>query len=237
MSLEFFEKSYELMKVLEAEESENITKAANIVANSIMNGGITQAFGSGHSFAAALEISGRAGGLIPSKVINDPAMGMYERSIGVGEALMNKVMIEPNDVFFLISNSGRNPMIIEIADRIAKKGNPIIVVTALESSKKSESRHPNGKLLYEYADVILNNHSEFGDAALKVEGLDTKVCGTSSIAATLLLQQTIFEAIRIMVDKGYTPPVFKSANIDGGVEFNLKFENQYSNRIFHVWWF
>ncbi|MFL8969758.1 SIS domain-containing protein [Helcococcus kunzii] len=234
MKLEFFNKSYELMQILEQEESENIAKAAELVANSIMNGGITQAFGSGHSFAAAIEVSGRAGGLIPSKVINDPAMGIYERSIGVGDILMNRVMIEPNDVFFLISNSGRNPMIIEIAERIKEKGNPIIVVTALESSKKSESRHPNGKLLYQYADVVLDNHSEFGDAALNIEGLDTKVCGTSSIAATLLLQQTIYEAIRIMVEKGYNPPVFKSANIDGGIEFNLKYENEFAHRIFHV---
>lgn len=234
MKLEFFNKSYELMQTLENKEADNISKAANLVANAIMNGGITQAFGSGHSFAAAIEISGRAGGLIPSKIINDPAMGIYERSLGVGDILMNRVKVDPNDVFFLISNSGRNPMIIEIAERIKEKGNPIIVVTALESSKKSESRHPNGKLLYEYADVILDNHSEFGDAALKIDGLDTKVCGTSSVAATLLLQQTIYEAIEIMVEKGYTPPVFKSANIDGGVEFNLKYENEYADRIFHV---
>ncbi|WP_240829922.1 SIS domain-containing protein, partial [Listeria monocytogenes] len=40
-----------------------------LVADSIMNDGIIQAFGSGHSYAAAIEVCGRAGGLIPSKVI------------------------------------------------------------------------------------------------------------------------------------------------------------------------
>lgn len=234
MSLEFFEKCRELMEVLEKEEKDNIKKAGEIVAKGIMNGGITQAFGSGHSYAAALEVSGRAGGLIPSKLINDPAMGIYERANGIGDILMDRVKMDPNDVFFIISNSGRNPLIIDIAKRVKENGNPLIVVTALESSKNSTSRHPNGKLLYEYADVVLDNHSEFGDASLTIDGLDTKVCGTSSFAATLLLQQTIYEAVSIMVKKGFIPPVFKSANIDGGIEFNAKYEKEYADRLYHV---
>lgn len=75
MTLAFFEECKKLTETLEKYETENITKAAQIVADGIMNGGITQAFGSGHSHAAALEISGRAGGLIPSKLILDPAGG------------------------------------------------------------------------------------------------------------------------------------------------------------------
>lgn len=109
MTLAFFEECKKLTETLEKYETENITKAAQIVADGIMNGGITQAFGSGHSHAAALEISGRVGGLIPSKLILDPAGGMYEQHAGVGRTLMHKVSIHPNDVFFLISNSGKNP--------------------------------------------------------------------------------------------------------------------------------
>lgn len=73
MTLAFFEECKKLTETLEKYETENITKATQIVADGIMNGGITQAFGSGYSHAAALEISGRAGGLIPSKLILDPA--------------------------------------------------------------------------------------------------------------------------------------------------------------------
>ena len=118
MTLEFFEECKRVTKVLEENEKENILEAAKIVAEGIMKGGITQAFGSGHSYAAAIEISGRAGGLITSKTIMDPAGGMYEQCECVGKTLMHKVMVDPNDVFFLISNSGRNPMAIEIAEEI-----------------------------------------------------------------------------------------------------------------------
>ncbi|MDA9472525.1 SIS domain-containing protein [Enterococcus sp. 5H] len=234
MGLAFFDECQKLMNLLEVQERENISKAAEIVAEGIINGGVTQAFGSGHSYAGALEISGRAGGLIPSKTIMDPAGGMYEQFEGVGKMLGHKMMIQPNDVFFLISNSGRNPMSIELAEIIKAHGNKLIVVTALDISKKTTSRHSNGKLLYEYADVVLDNHSIEGDAALTVDGIDTKVCGTSSFAATLLLQQTMYQAFERMIELGFVPPVYKSANIDGGMEYNLEIEKRYADRIFHI---
>ena len=62
MTLEFFEECKRITQIIEENEGENISKAAEIVAEGIMNGGITQAFGSGHSYAAAIEISGRGVG-------------------------------------------------------------------------------------------------------------------------------------------------------------------------------
>ncbi|MEY8444453.1 SIS domain-containing protein [Lactococcus ileimucosae] len=230
--LAFFDEARRLTDVLEKSESKNIAKAAALVAESLMNDGIIQAFGSGHSYVGAIEIAGRAGGFIPSKVILDPAGGLYERFEGVGTELMRKVAINEKDIFFLISNSGRNPMAVEIASKIKESGNKLIVVTALETSRISQSRHSSGKLLYEFADVVLDNHSAFGDSALSVEGLKTKVCGTSSFATTLLLQETMYQATKIMITKGFKPPVYQSANIDGGLEYNEAIEKQYASRIF-----
>lgn len=234
MTLHFFEEAETIMKDLEDTQKQNISEAAQLISASIQKGGILQAFGSGHSYAGAIEICGRAGGLIPSKVIKEPAEGIYEAIEGVGTALMKKVRVDPEDVVVLISNSGRNPLIIEIAETIKENGNKLIVVTALDISKSSTSRHSSGKLLYEYADVVLDNRSKFGDAALTVEGLKTSVCGTSSLSTVLLLQQVMYEAISDMVEKGYNPPVYQSANIDGGREYNEALESQYGDRIWHM---
>lgn len=233
MGLEFFDKAREIMEKLENTQQENIHKAAMLISESIRNGGILQAYGSGHSYARAIEVCGRAGGLIPSKLIGETQYGEFESVEGNAYFVMRKVDIQPSDIFVLISNSGRNPMTIEMAEYIKKKGNPLIVVTALEVSKASTSRHSSGKLLYEFADVVLDNQSQFGDAALDIEGFDSKVGGTSSFATCLLLQQTMYEAISDMVQKGYEPPVFKSANIDGGREFNQILEEKYGARIWH----
>lgn len=234
MALEFFDKAKEIMEKLENTQQENITAAAKLISESIRNGGILQAFGSGHSYAGAIEVCGRAGGLIPSKQIKDRSEGIYESVEGNAYFLMRCVDIHPSDIFILISNSGRNPLTIEMADYIKKKGNKLIVVTALDVSKASTSRHSSGKLLYEFADVVLDNQSQFGDAALDVEGFDSKVCGTSSFSTCLLLQQTMYEAVKDMVAHGYEPPVYKSANIDGGREFNAVLEEKYGSRIWHI---
>lgn len=232
MGLEFFDESRKLIDKIEQNESENIKKAAQLVAESIMNGGVLQAFGGGHSFAGAMELAGRAGGLIPTTTINDPSRGEYERIEGIGTFLMNKVNIDPNDVFVLISNSGRNPQLIEMAQYIKEKGNKLIVVTSLEVSKEATSRHSSGKKLYEFADVVLNNYSNHGDAVLSIEGFDSKVSGTSTVGVVVLLQQMNYEAIKIMVEAGFNPPVYKSVNVDGGPEHNADFENKYAHRIY-----
>ena len=167
-------------------QDEAIHEAATIFANTIERGGIIRAFGSGHSYANALEICGR---------------------------------------------SGRNPLSIDMARIAQERGIKTIVVTALEVSRAGTSRHKSGRLLYEYGDVVLDNRSAFGDAAIDVEGLDTKVGGTSLYTGCLLLDCAIMESLDILVGRGIQPPVFKSANIDGGPEFNQRLLDTFKDRL------
>ncbi len=115
MNNEVFELAYKLIGKIQETQEDNILAAARCIADTFERGGIIQAFGSGHSYAGAIELCNRAGGYVPSKVIRDPAGGNYESIQGVGELLMKKVEILKEDVVFIISNSGRNPLPIEIA--------------------------------------------------------------------------------------------------------------------------
>ncbi len=232
MKNEYIATIIKMLTEIEVKEEENITKAAQLVADSIMNDGIMIAFGSGHSRVGAKEIVSRAGGLFPAKEIKDPAEGIFEKFEGVGLVLVKRVEIKPEDVLILISNSGRNPVSIEMAIEAKKIGAKIIVVTALEASKKLTSRHSSGKLLYEFADVILDLHSVEGDAAIEVEGVDGKICGTSTITTVALLQSVVLYAVKIMVSKGFNPPVRISANIDGGANRSAEIEKKYAHRIY-----
>lgn len=87
---------------------------------------------------------------------------------------MRQVDVQPEDVFIIISNSGRNPLSIEMAEYVKKKGCKVIVVTALEVSKSSTSRHSSGKLLYEFADVVLDNQSSLVMQLLRSTDLTVK---------------------------------------------------------------
>ena len=231
MRNEYFKVIEELLKEVEATQSGNITIAGEMIAQSIMDGGILQAFGSGHSFAAAIEITNRAGGLIPAKAIKEPAGGMYETIEGVGNLFLKRSDIRKKDIVVLISNSGRNPLPIEIALKCREIGAKIIVVTSLESSKELSSKHSCGKNLWELGDVVLDNRVMKGDSTIEVPGLPVRVCGTSSVSAAVMLNAAVLEAIQIMLSKGYVPPVYMSQNVDGGAEFNERLTAKYADRL------
>lgn len=231
MTNRYFKVIDELLKNLKENQKDNIMKAAELIAESVIKGGIVQTFGSGHSYGTALEIAGRAGGLIPTKIIQEFSKGMYERVEGVGETFAKESDLREGDCLVTISNSGRNPLGIEIAKVAKERGLKVIVVTAYEISKNLTSRHSSGKRLFDYADVILDNMGIEGDSALEVEGLTVNVGATSSIAGAMLLNCAVLESIQIMLDKGFIPPIFMSANVDGGLEFNNKLLAKYKDRL------
>ena len=171
MNNEVFEKAYKLIAQIQETQGENILAAARCIADTFEHGGIIQAFGSGHSYAGAIELCGRAGGYVPSKVIKDPAGGNYESIQGVGELLMKKVEILKEDVVFIISNSGRNPLPIEIAIQAKERGAKVVALTSVKASSKLSSKHQSGKRLFEVADVVIDNQVPDGDASIELEGL------------------------------------------------------------------
>ncbi|MEA5026678.1 hypothetical protein SDC9_72801 [bioreactor metagenome] len=224
----------ELIRKVKDTQGENVEKAARLFADTLKNKGLLQAFGSGHSQAGASELCHRAGGFIPTKQIKEPAGGAYESIEGVGTSFMKKVDVRSNDVVVIISNSGRNPLPIEIAIRSKERGAKVVVVTSLEASKKLTSKHSSGKNLWQVADVVLDNCVPDGDAAIELEGLDSKICGMSSITTAVLIQASVYRAAEILLSEGIVPPVFKSQNVDGGPEYNDRLMTEYFDRLYHM---
>ena len=220
-----------LIHTLDETQEENIAKAAQLFAESLKAGGMLQAFGSGHSQAGASELCFRAGGFIPTKQIKEPAGGAYEGIEGVGTNFMKKVDVRENDVVFVISNSGRNPLPIEIAIGAKAKGAKVIAITALEASKKLTSKHSCGKNLYQLADIVLDNCVPEGDCGCTIEGYDDRICGMSMITTSVIVQAITYRTAEILISRGITPPMYKSQNIDGGREFNEALEAKYIDRL------
>ena len=124
------------------------------------------------------------------------------------------------------SVSGRNPVGIEIAMAAREAGAKVIAVTNLAYSQSVTSRHPNGKRLFELADIVLDNHGDVGDAAVEIDGMDQKVSPTSTVDAI------VAALVQKLVDAGMEhPPVFYSANLDGGDELNRKLFAEYTDCI------
>lgn len=211
-------------------QAENIEEAAKIIATTVENGGIIQAFGSGHSFAGAIEIAGRAGGFIPSKAIDNfyGINGWLETVEGVGTAFIKQVNIEESDTFVIISNSGKNPLHIEFAKYIKDFGCKLIVFTNFSDAKENAK---NCDSILNYANVIIDNCGYTGDCSIKLEEYEINVAPTSSIAVAHIASLMILRAIEILTERGINPPIYKSANIKGGREYNQALRKKYAHRL------
>jgi uncharacterized phosphosugar-binding protein len=232
-----------IITAVSAQSSGPVQTAADLVTASLRANGVVQAFGSGHSEALAMEIAGRAGGLVPTNRIalrdlvllgGEPAellgSGTLERDPSVSRRLYDLVGPAPTDIFVIASNSGVNGSIVEMAQVVKENGHPLIAITSLQHTGGVDSRHPSGKKLIDFADVVLDNHAPYGDSVLDLPG-GGKVCAVSSITAALLAQLLVAEVVRRLVEAGETPPVYLSANIPGGDDHNHALEAQYAGRI------
>lgn len=214
-----------------------------LITEALAAGGIIQAFGTGHSEAFAMEISGRAGGLVPSNKIALRDVVMYggrplevlngadlERSTESAGLLYELTAPHSADVFVLASNSGVNGCVVELALLAKEKGHRVIGITSAEHTAGVPPKHPSGLRLRDVVDVALDNGAPYGDALLPMAG-GGNACGISSITTALLAQQMVAEVIRRIEDAGDVPPVYLSANIPGGDEHNRELEARYVGRI------
>jgi uncharacterized phosphosugar-binding protein len=232
-----------LLESLSAIAKTDVRPAAELLAASVAANGVIQAFGTGHSQATALEIAGRAGGLVPTNRLAladivqfggaDPAEladPMLERRSDVVSRLYELAAPEPQDVFVIASSSGVNSSVVEMARVVTEAGHKLVAITSLQHSSQVPPRHESGKRLSDLADVTLDNGAPFGDTLLPLPD-GSSVGGVSSLTAGLLVQMLVAETVRLLLDAGLTPPVYVSNNVPGGYERNLKLEALYEGRI------
>ena len=166
-----------------------------------------QTFGSGHSEALAMELAGRAGGLVPSNRISlrdvvvhggeSPDVlgrGILERDPAIAARLYELAAPDPRDVFVIASSSGVNGSVVEMARIVKEHGHPLIAMTSLAHTNGVDSRHPSGEKLVDHADVVLDNGAPYGDAVLPLPG-GGSACAVSSITAALLAQLVTAEVV------------------------------------------
>ncbi|MEU2666192.1 SIS domain-containing protein [Micromonospora sp. NPDC007220] len=223
-------------------QREAVGRAADLIAEAVRAVGVVHAFGTGHSEALAMEIAGRAGGLVPTNRIAlrdlvlrggapaDVLGPLLERDPSVAHRLYELAPVSPRDVFVLASNSGVNGAMVEFASLVREKGHGLVAITSAQHSGQMTSRHPSGRKLADFADVVLDNGAPYGDATLPLPG-GGAVGAVSSITAALLAQQITVEVVARLLAAGERPPVYLSANIAGGDEHNNALEARYAGRI------
>lgn len=215
-----------------------------MITRALDAGGIVQAFGTGHSQAFAMEIAGRAGGLIPtnnialrdvvlvggrdSSILSDAAA--LERDPAIVDDLWQTIQPHPEDVFVIASNSGVNGSVVGIALAAKEHGHGVIAVTSLEHTTRVTPKHPSGARLSEIADVVIDNLAPYGDTTLTLDG-DIGVGAVSSLTTAFIAQLLTVGVSERIAAAGAVPPIYLSANIPAGDDHNHRLEHQYGDRL------
>ncbi|MBQ5554787.1 MAG: sugar isomerase domain-containing protein [Erysipelotrichaceae bacterium] len=228
-----------LLDQLYESQNENIEAAAKCIAECIVKGGVVHVFGSGHSVGLGIDIKDRVGSLVPIHImdmadfVNKGGVSVeefmdrkniFERKPNVAGKLYNLYDIKPQDVFIVISNSGINGIVIDIADLAKKNGHKVIIITSMKHTLAEEPRHPSGKKLYEFGDIVIDNCGPHGDALIKTDGV-AKVCSVSSICNNCIAQSMAARIIEILMEKGVEVPVLTGDQVHDE-ELKKKYEGR-----------
>jgi len=234
-----------LLHRIRDEESLAVDRVAEVIVEAIVAGHNLFAFGASHSSLPVQDVVYRAGGLMLMNPIYGPGIAALdtrpvtlgsamEQIPGYAQAILDNSPVRPGDVLIVVSVSGRNAVPIEMAEIAQQRGVTVIGITSQSYTDAVASRHVSGKKMKDFADIVLDNKVDVGDAVLQLEGVPQRFSPASGVTTTALLHMISAAVIEGLVGRGVTPPVFLAANVDGGAEWNRELLAANSEHIFYL---
>lgn len=240
----YFDNLEKVLAAVRGTQFDAMEQAARMMADAMAEGHNLFAFGCSHAGLLALELYYRTGGMATINPIKAPGLcldvdpatmtSQIERLPEYGKLICDNNPISEGDVVIIHSVSGRNTVTVDMALRCREKGAKVIALTSLEAGKFNPSRHPSGKLLKDCADIVLDNCGCVGDGSVVVEGVPEKVGPTSTAVGAAMLNAVMTRAVELCVESGAIPPVFMSANVEGGDAHNKEMLKKYKDHIFYM---
>lgn len=227
-----------LLKELEEKEIQNIDKASQIMFEAMKNDKIVHIFATGHSHMFAEEMFYRAGGLVQINPILEPFLmqhegavrsTQFERLSGIAKLIYNSLDIKEGEPMIIVSNSGINSVPVEMAEIAKENNHPVIIVTSATVSKDLKARTVNNKKLFEIGDVVIDNHSPYGDGVVNTKY--GQIGSTSTILNSYIAQMLVLKIVEKYDKEGLVPPIYQSANTPGGDEHNKYLYDKFKSRV------
>jgi uncharacterized phosphosugar-binding protein len=237
----YLQKSRELLDVVERQVPQ-IQRAADWFAQSILAGRMVHIFGSGHSRIMVEEMWPRYGSFPGFNPIVELSLSFHnlvvgangqrqamflENVSGLAERILRNFALRPEDSAFVISSGGCNLVPIEMAEGFQKKGLKVVVIISRKHSDASASKHPAGKKLQDFADLVLDTGAPVGDAMVNLPGLDTAVSPGSTVGGCLLVNAIKAEVAARLVAAGQPPKVLSAPALVGSERAAQIFEAAY----------
>jgi uncharacterized phosphosugar-binding protein len=219
-----------------------IQQAADWFARTILAGRMVHLFGSGHSRILVEEMWPRYGsfpGFNPIVELslsfhnlvvgaNGQRQAMFLENVpGLAERILRNFDLSARDCALVASSSGCNLVPIEMAEQFRKRGVKVVVIISRAHSEASTSRHPGGKKLQDFADLVLDTGAPIGDAMVRVPGLETAVAPGSTIGGCALVNALKAEVAARLTAAGLPPKVLTAGAVVGAAKATELFESAY----------
>lgn len=234
-----------ILEKIETHQLANIQRAAILMADAIASDRLINVYGGGgHTTLVMGEMFFRAGGLANINPIMETGLSVFnqaikylnlERCVNYGSAIVQYYNLQPGDLLIIFHNIGINAATIDAALQAKKCGAQIVAVSSSHWQNEMPAdhfiRHPSGKNLFELADVCIDDYNPVGDAVVKVPGFDSPIAPISNLADFYIAHRLEIETVKLCVQRGIEPPVWRSANAPGGDQFNARYLAKYNPRI------
>ncbi|MDX1679304.1 MAG: SIS domain-containing protein [Akkermansiaceae bacterium] len=238
---DYLEKCRGLIDKVAAQE-DAIAQAADWFSQTILAGRLVHVFGSGHSRMMTEEMWPRYGSFPGFNPIVELSLSFHnlvvgcngqrqamflENVSGLADRVLRNFDLNDTDTALVISSSGCNIVPIEMAEGFQKRGIKVVAMISKDHSEPSTSKHPDGKKLQDFADLVLDTGAPAGDAMVYVDGLDTPVAPGSTVGGCLLVNSIKAEIAKRLTAAGQPPKVLTAALITGAEKATELFEAAY----------
>jgi uncharacterized phosphosugar-binding protein len=233
MSRSYLANAIEILKEVEATQSQNIAEGARWIADAIEAGGLAHFFGAGHSHMALEEVFPRNGGLVGLHPLTELALSYYTPVVGnsgiyqmryfqavegLGEIIWKNYRFKKTDCFVVYTNTGVTKVALDIATFARTEGMRVIAVTSLKHAAATGTEHKGGRRLHEIADLVIDNCSVVGDAMVEVPGSEDKAGAGSTVTSIAITNALATEAALELSRRGVRPMILPSPYFEGTPE-------------------
>jgi uncharacterized phosphosugar-binding protein len=231
MNFEYLAAAVRILEQIDRTQAAPIAQAAELMAASIAADGLVHMFGAGHSALPVAEAYPKCGNIVGfhpivelalmnfTNVIGSNGIAQFtflERVEGYGQAILESHILKSQDIMLIFSQSGINPLVLDIALGALDRGLKVVGVTSVSQCSRLDARHSSGKRLTDVAHIVIDNCVPFGDVTIQVDGMEEPMGPASTLASIAIVNTLIVEVAKALLRHGQQPIVNPTLNAPGG---------------------
>ena len=237
----YLQKCAAIIETIKAQQNE-IAKAADWFAETILAGRVVHAFGTGHSRIMVEEMWPRYGSFPGFNTIvelsltyhnnvigaNGQRQAMFLENVpGLAERILRNFGLDKKDTALIVSSSGCNIVPIEMAELFQQREIKVVAIVTSAHLNASTSKRADRKKLSDFADLIIDTGAPAGDSMIAIDGLETPVSPGSTVGGIMIVNSIKAELAKRLTDKGQAPKVLTASCLVGNEKATTLFEAAY----------